>query len=264
MLLKDRVAIITGAAHGQGRGIALKFADEGCNICAADILEEEAKQTAEKCVQKGREAIAVNCDHTDAKQVKNMVDQTIKKFGKIDILVNTAGVSAPLKSIADYTEEEWDKIYAIHVKGPFLCCKYVVPYMKEKRSGNIINFSTTSAIHAPSGRHHYASAKAAIIGLTLNLAVELGVENIRVNVIVPGLIRTEFYDAELPPDIDKDAHFENIGKHILLGRYGIPEDIAGVALFLASDLSAYVTGQQMLVGGGAPLRRPMGPPPPPK
>jgi 3-oxoacyl-[acyl-carrier protein] reductase len=261
MLLKDRVAIVTGAARGMGKAISLKFADEGCNIVIADLLEDEAQQTAAEVKTKGREAIAVKCDQTKINQVKNVVDKTINKFGKVDILVNTAGIGAPLKSIADYTEEEWDQIFAVHVKGPFFFSKFVAPYMKQQKSGNIINFSTSSALHTPSGRHHYTSAKAAVIGLTLNLAVELGVYNIRVNVIIPGAIATSFHDITLPQGVSREKFFSGIGSHVLLGRIGTPEDIAGVALFLASDLSAYVTGQQMLVGGGMPLGRPHGAPP---
>ena len=260
MLLKDKVALITGGSHGMGRGIALKFADEGCSVAIADILQEEANKTVKRVLDKGRDALAVQCDVSDGNQVRNMAEKVITRFGKVDILVNTAGVSAPSKSITDYSEEEWDRTYAIHVKGPYFCYKYVVPQMKHRKSGNIINFSSVGAIYPPSVRATYASAKTAVIGLTVSTAIELAAYNIRVNVIIPGLIRTEFYDNQLPPDIDKDAFFENAGKGILLGRYGTPEDIAGVALFLASDLSAYVTAQQIVVGGGLPYSRPANPP----
>lgn len=261
MLLKDKVAIVTGAARGIGKAISLKFADEGCNIVIADLLEDEGGQTAAEVKAKGRDAVVVKCDQTKISQVENVVDTTMEKFEKIDILVNTAGVGPPLKSIADYTEEEWDRIFAVHVKGPFFFSKYVAPHMILQKAGNIINFSTSSALHTPSGRHHYGAAKAAVIGLTLNLAVELGIHNIRVNAIVPGAINTSFHDATLPPGLSRDQFFSAIGNHVLLGRIGTPEDVAGVALFLASDLSAYVTGQLILVGGGMPLNRPHGAPP---
>ena len=128
--------------------------------------------------------------------------------------------------------------------------------MKKRECGSIINFSSTAAIYPTLPRSDYGAAKAGIIGLTLHTAVELAVFNIRVNVILPGRIRTEFYDAAIPPGTDKDGFFTNMGQTVPLGRVGTPEDIAGVALFLASDLSSYVTGSQLLVAGGAPFRRP--------
>jgi NAD(P)-dependent dehydrogenase (short-subunit alcohol dehydrogenase family) len=256
MLLSDKVAIITGGARGMGKGISLKFADEGCRVAIADILEDEAEQTAAEVKQKGGEAIVVKCDQSDAPQVKNVVDKTIEKFGKVDILVNAAGISAVTKFITEYTEEEWDKIFAIHVKGPFFFLKYAVPHMINRKSGNIINISSTVALLQPSGtRTSYAAAKAAVIGLTYNAAVALAEYNIRVNVIVAGGVKTHFFDHSMSSE-EREKLFTDGGKNVLLGRMGTPEDIAGVALFLASDLSAYVTSQQIVVGGGSPFRPP--------
>ena len=252
MLLKDRVAIVTGGAHGMGRSIAAKFAEEGCSITVADILEEEAQQTADTVKEKGQEAIAVKFDQTDANQVKNMVDKTIEKFGKIDILVNTAGVGCPPSPIDEYPEDEWYKNININLTGPFLCSKYVVPQMKEKKYGSIINFSSIIAITPMPGGGPYAAAKSGLIGLTYTLSAELAPFNIRVNIILPGPTKTQFYDQNFPPSADKDAFFNGIGKSIPLGRVGEPEDFAGVSLFLASELSSYVTGSRVLVAGGAP------------
>jgi 3-oxoacyl-[acyl-carrier protein] reductase len=252
MLLKDRVAIVTGGAHGMGKAIAGKFAEEGCYIAIADILEEEAKQTAADVKKKGREAIVVKCDQTDSKQVKNVVDKTIEKFGKVDILVNAAGVGCPSDPIENYPEDVWYQNLNINLTGPFLFCKYVVPHMKEKKYGSIINFSSVIAITPMPGGGPYVAAKAGLIGLTYSLSAELAPFNIRVNVIIPGPTRTQFYDKNFPPGADKSAFFDGIGKSIPLGRAGTPEDFAGVSLFLASELSSYVTGTRILVAGGAP------------
>ncbi|MGZ4857608.1 MAG: SDR family NAD(P)-dependent oxidoreductase, partial [Methanobacteriaceae archaeon] len=139
MLLSNRVAIITGGARGIGRGIALKFADEGCSIVISDVLADEAEKTVEEISQKGRETIFLKCDVSNSSQVQDTVDQTISRFGKVDILVNNAGIAGAVKSIVDVSEEEWDRLLAINLKGVFLCCKAVVPYMKKKGYGKIIN-----------------------------------------------------------------------------------------------------------------------------
>jgi NAD(P)-dependent dehydrogenase (short-subunit alcohol dehydrogenase family) len=252
MLLEDRVAIVTGGAHGMGRSIASKFAEEGCSIAIADILEEEAQQTAATVKEKGTDAIVVKCDQTDAGQVKNMVEKTMEKFGRIDILVNTAGVGSSPGPIEEYPEDEWHKNIDINLTGPFLCCKYVVPHMKERKYGSIINFSSIIAITPMPGGGPYAAAKSGLIGFTYTLAAELAPFNIRVNIILPGPTKTQFYDGNFPPGANKDEFFEHIGKSIPLGRVGLPEDFAGVSLFLASELSSYVTATRMLVAGGAP------------
>jgi NAD(P)-dependent dehydrogenase (short-subunit alcohol dehydrogenase family) len=255
MLLSNRVAIITGGARGIGRGIALKFADEGCSVVITDVLAEEAKKTSEEISKKGRDAVSIPCDVSDSRQVQEMVNQVISKFGKVDVLVNNAGISggAP-RSITEVSEEIWDKVLDINLKGGFLCCKAVVPHMKTKRYGKIINVSSMAAIAPPAPLIHYSSAKAGILGLTLDLALELAPFNICVNAIIPGAIRSDIWDHIIPPNVDKETFFAEVGKTIApMQRIGSPEDIAGAALFLASDLSAYVTGDRILVGGGAPL-----------
>ena len=160
MLLSDRVAIVTGGAHGMGRSIAQKFADEGCSIAIADILADEANNTAAKISQKSGAAISIPCDITDSSQVQDMVEKAISNFGKVDILVNAAGLAGPSKAIEDYSKEEWDNILAVNLSGPFLCSKYVVPFMKNRKYGRIINFSSVAAIYAKAPRISYGAAKA--------------------------------------------------------------------------------------------------------
>ena len=261
MLLANRVAIITGGAKGIGRSTAIKFAEEGCDIAIVDISMMEANETVNQVEKRGREGLAIECDITDGKKVHGTVNQVINKFGKVDILVNTAGGTGEVKSpdllgIANITEEEWDRVVAVNLKGAFLFCKEVVPYMKERKYGKIINFSSLGWIDPPANSPHYHAAKAGIVGLTNDMACELSPHNIYVNAILPGPIRTPFYDKVLATrtEQEKDAFFKGIGKTVPLQRVGTSEDVAGVALFLASELSSFVAGASIPVGGGIPLR----------
>jgi NAD(P)-dependent dehydrogenase (short-subunit alcohol dehydrogenase family) len=253
MLLSNRVAIITGGARGIGKGIALKFADEGCSIVIVDLLEAEAKKTLEEILNKGRGGLFFQCDVSDSHQVNDMVDKVINKFGKVDILVNNAGIGHEVKSITEVTEEEWDKVLSVDLKSVFLCCKAVVPYMKEKQYGKIINISSGAAIRPPAPTIAYTAAKTGILGLTLDLALELAPLNICVNAILPGAIITDMWDFHLPAGINREDYYREMGKIFSpMQRMGTPGDIAGAALFLASDLSSYVTGERIFVGGGIP------------
>lgn len=255
MLLSNRVAIITGGARGIGRGIAVKFAEEGCSPVIADVLVSEVKQTMEEVSRRGKEGFFVQCDVADSRQVQDMVDQVLRKFGKVDILVNNAGVSPHGHSIADVSEEEWDRLLTINLKGVFLCCKAVVPHMKEKNYGKIINISSTAAIAPPAPNIHYSSAKAGVLGLSLDLALELAPFNICVNAIIPGAILTPMWETLIPAGTNKEDFFAEMAKTVSpLQRFGTPEDVAGAALFLASALSGFVTGDRILVTGGYPLR----------
>lgn len=254
MLLKDRVAIITGGAKGMGRGMALKFAEEGCSVAVADISINEANDTVAEVSKRRKEGLAIQCDVTDGNQVRQTVEKVIDKFGKIDILINNAGAIAPHKDIEDITEEEWDKVMALNLKSSFLFCKYVVPHMKKQKYGKIIGISSIGGIQPPAHEIHYNTAKAAIIGFTYDLGKALAPFNINVNAILPGPVRTSFYERMTGSmtEQQKDGFFANLGKKVPLGRVGTPEDIAGAALFLSSELSAYVTCENLLVAGGLP------------
>jgi NAD(P)-dependent dehydrogenase (short-subunit alcohol dehydrogenase family) len=258
MILSNRVAIITGGVRGIGKGIALKFAEEGCSIVITDVLEAEAEKTREEISKIGRDVVFVQCDVSDSHQVQSMVSQAICKFGKVDILVNNAGIAPLPKPITDISEEEWDRILTVNLKGVFLCCQAIVPHMKEKRYGKIINMSSIVALRAPGPPiYAYDASKAGVLINTLGLAVELAPFNICVNAILPGAVRTDMSRTLVPPGVKEDDFYAEWGKGIPMQRVGTPNDIAGVALFLASDLSGYVTGSGIIVGGGLPWINPM-------
>lgn len=255
MLLTNRVAIVTGGAVGIGKGIAQKFAQEGCSVVISDISESTGEKTAYEISLLGRDTLFVRCDVKEKKQVREMVAQTINKFGKVDILVNNAGGVLGSKdgSIAGLSEEEWDRIVDVNLKGPFLCCQAVAPYMKERKYGKIVNVSSMGAIHPPAPIAHYHAAKGGVLSLTKNLAFELARFNITVNAILPGPIRSEFYSEMFTRIEEREEFFTILGNRVPMHRMGTPEEVAGVALFLSTELSSYVTGQSICVGGGLPL-----------
>jgi NAD(P)-dependent dehydrogenase (short-subunit alcohol dehydrogenase family) len=285
-LLTDKVAIINGGATGMGRATAYLFAEEGCHCVIADVNEEEGKKTAAEATQRGREAVFIKCDITDLKQIKDCVDQTVKKFGTVHILVGCAGGSVPGGSSGrqrrgdgtpkigvEYTDEKhFDMRTDLNYKGHVFFCKEVVPYFKKQKYGKICLVSSMGVYNPPGPSADYHGAKAAIIGLVYNLAYELGPSNINVNGILPGPVKTPFWDpvlAMLPPE-ERDTALDRIGLESPLGRVGRPEDIGYAALFLCSEMSSFITGQMFNISGGLPMKhyqpggmvgRPSGAPP---
>jgi len=257
MLLKDKVALVTGSANGIGQSIAKRFAKEGCDLIINDLYLDPAEKVAEEIKSLGREAIAIKADIGNSAEVNKMIETAADKFHKIDILVNSAGGVSGTEGRGNsdnITEEEWDSVVNLNLKGPFLVTMGVLPYMKKNGYGKIIFISSMGAISPCVSVIHYHAAKAGVLGLMTNLAFELAPMNIYVNAIAPGPVETTFWDALLPPGPDRDALFKAIAKkEVPLERIGKPEDIAGPALFLASGLSDYITGQVINVGGGQPL-----------
>ena len=258
MLLNEKVAIVTGGAKGMGSGMAVRFAEEGCSVAIADISMEEAEKTLARVSETGRKGLALPCDVTDLNQVRETVNKVLKTFGKIDILINNAGGISSSPPIEDMTEAEWDGMLNLNLKSDFLFCKFVVPHMKKQGRGKIVNISSIGAIQPPHHAIHYNTAKSGIIGFTYDLANALAPHNINVNCILPGPVRTSFYDHNIGSmtDEEKDDFFAYLGTKVPLQRVGTAKDIAGAALFLASELSDYITGETLLVAGGLPLQPP--------
>jgi NAD(P)-dependent dehydrogenase (short-subunit alcohol dehydrogenase family) len=259
MLLKDRVAIITGGSSGMGRAMAHMFADEGCSVAIVDIQTEKGEKIEADISKKGGNATFVQCDVTKSDQVQKMVDQVISKYKKVDILVNCAGgitgKEAGNDFIENVSEERWHTIVDLNLTSVFLCTKAVLPHMKKRKYGRIINFSSIGAVQPVGPGTPYHTAKAGILGFTYDLASQVGPFNILVNAILPGVIRTEFWEPLLTKITDREGFFANISKEIVpLGRMGTAEEVAGAALFLASDLASHVTGTTLNVTGGMPLK----------
>ena len=268
MLLPDKVALINGGATGMGRATAIKFAEEGCSSVIADVNEIGAAETVKEVKKRSKDCLFVKCDIMDLKQIKNAVDQTIKKFGRVDILVGCAGgvprsiVRTPPKAgerskrgIAYTDEAFYDVMLNLNLKGHVFFCKEVAPYMIKQNYGKIILISSQGVLAPPSPSVEYHTAKAGILGLVYNLACELAPHNITVNGVLPGPIKTPFWDPMMVgmSEKDREARFEQMGKSVPLQRIGLPEDIANTILFFASELSSWVTGQALIVAGGNPL-----------
>ncbi len=256
MLLQNRTAIVTGGAVGIGGGISARFAAEGASVVIADISEANGKKTEEQITKAGGKATFIKCDVTSRAEVFAMAEKAVATYGKIDILVNNAGGVPNIRGerLEEITDDEWQRFMDLNLKSVFLCCQAAVPYMKKNGYGKIVNFSSLGAVHPAVSVVHYHAAKGGVISLTYNLAYELAPSNICVNCILPGPVKTPFWDPVLKGVNDVDAYFEEIGKReVPLGRVATPDDLAGNALYLASDLSTYVTGQLLYVGGGQPL-----------
>jgi 3-oxoacyl-[acyl-carrier protein] reductase len=264
-MLPDRVAIINGGATGMGRSTALLFAEEGCSCVIADINEVEGKKTAAEATKKGKESIFLHCNITDLQQIKDCVTRTVNKFGKVDILVGSAGGSkvksgagVSLKKGIQYVNEEYyDSIMALNLKGHVFFCKEVAPYMIKQNYGKIVLISSMGVYSPPGPSSEYHSAKAGILGLTYNLAYELAPYHITVNAILPGPVKTPFWDPvfSMIPESERGAALDKLGQATPLGRVGLPEDIANAVLFFSSDMSSFITGQALGVAGGVPLSR---------
>ena len=243
MLLQDKVALITGAARGIGKAIALQFAKEGCHIAFTDIqLNDEVKQTIEELQSLGVMVAFYEGDVSDFELAHQIIEQVHEKFGKIDILVNNAGITRDTLLLR-MSEKQWDDVIEVNLKSAFNYVHAVLPIMLRQRAGSIISLSSVVGIGGNAGQANYAASKAGIIGFIKSLSKELGSRNIRANAIAPGFILTEMTLA-LP-----EATRAEMVKMVPMRRCGEAEEVAKVALFLASDLSSYVSGQVLSVNG---------------
>ncbi len=243
-LLENKVALITGAGRGIGKAIAMRFAQEGCKIAFTDIaLNDVVMETEKELKAMGVEAKAYASNAANFEETHKVVDEIVKDFGRIDILVNNAGITKDT-ALKRMTEEQWDAVINVNLKSVFNFTKAVQPIMWKQAGGSVINMSSVVGVSGNANQCNYSASKAGIIGFTKSAAKEMGVRNIRHNAIAPGFIITAMTNA-LPEDVRKQ--WESL---IPLRRGGTPEDVANVALFLASDLSSYVTGQVIHCCGG--------------
>ncbi|MCM1110361.1 MAG: 3-oxoacyl-[acyl-carrier-protein] reductase [Clostridium sp.] len=243
-LLEGKTALITGAARGIGKAIAIKFAQEGANIAFTDLnIDENAEETRSEIAALGVEVKAYASDASNFAQTQEVVAKVVADFGRIDILVNNAGITKD-GLMMRMTEEQWDRVITVNLKSAFNFINAVLPVMLRQRSGSIINMASVVGVHGNAGQANYAASKAGLIALAKSIAQEVGSRSIRANAIAPGFIETAM-TAALPDNVREEWK-----KKIPLRRGGKAEDIANVATFLASDLSSYVTGQVIQVDGG--------------
>jgi NAD(P)-dependent dehydrogenase (short-subunit alcohol dehydrogenase family) len=246
MRIKDKVAIVTGAGRGIGEGIALRFAGEGARVIVNDVNEGEATRTAQAIQSKGGKAVAVTGSVGSRDVAQKMVDTAVKEFGTVDILVNNAGIIRDAM-LHKMTDEQWDQVIEVNLKGVFLCTQCAARVMREKGYGKIINISSTSWRGNP-GQINYSATKAGVIGMTKTTAKELAPKGINVNVIAPGMIWTDMIKSMPPAMVERME--KGLAFIVPLNRKGLPQDIANLALFLASDESSFITGQLIHCDGG--------------
>lgn len=250
MRLKDKVAIVTGSAQGLGKTYALALSGEGARIVIADVIDtQDAKLAIE---ERGGEVLALHVDVSDEKSTREMVQQTIERFGRIDVLINNAAIFASIvkKPFYALSGQEWDDVIRVNLKGAFFCCQAVYPQMKKQGKGKIINISSGTWFKGAPLFLHYVTSKAGIVGLTRALAREVGADGISVNAVAPGLTESDALRGN--PINSKEMAQPTINSRCFK-RAEQPEDLVGTIVFLASDESNFITGQTIVVDGGSAM-----------
>lgn len=243
MELSGKVALVTGGAQGIGKAIALLLAKHGADVVVSDINLEKARETASEIEALGRKALALQANVAIWNEVEQMVEAVVERFGRIDILVNNAGITRD-RLILRMTEEDWDMVLDVNLKGTFHCTKAALRHMAKQKSGKIVNIASVSGEMGNPGQANYAASKAGVIGFTKTIAREFASRGINVNAIAPGFIQTAMTDA-IPEKVR-----ETLVQMIPMERLGQPEDVAEAVLFLVSERSSYITGQVLNVNGG--------------
>jgi 3-oxoacyl-[acyl-carrier protein] reductase len=243
MLLKDKIALITGSARGIGKEIALTFAREGATVVICDVNIDLANQTQREFEAQGLLAASFSCDVTKISEVEEMINKILDKFKRIDILVNNAGITKD-NLLLRLSEADWDAVIDVNLKGSFNCTKAVSKVMLKQKMGNIINIASIIGIIGNAGQANYSASKGGIIALTKSVAREFASRGIRCNAVAPGFIQTEM-TAKLSEEVK-----QKMLSQIPLGKLGSPSDVAGACVFLASSESSYITGQTIIVDGG--------------
>ena len=249
MKLKDKVAIVTGAGKGIGKGIAKVFSREGAKVVLADWDEEAGEKTSEEIRRSGGDAFFMKCDISNEEQVKAMIQATIAKYGRINVLVNNAAIGV-YKTVLDTTTEEWDHCLAVNLKGVFLCSKYAIPHIKTAGGGAIVNIASVHSYQNVGGTAPYAASKAGVVALTRVMAIDYGRDKIRVNAICPGWIDTPLIQSIFAGTPDPGKARQEVERRQILGRLGTPEEVGQAAAFLASEEASYITGASLMVDNG--------------
>lgn len=250
MWLKDKVAVVTGAATGIGRAAAEKFAREGAQVVLGDIDEEEGRGVAQSICEGGGDARFYRCDVSLEAEVASLLAFAVATYGGLDTLFNNAGIEQPVTPSDRVTEALFDQVIGVNLKGTFFGCKHAVPHLRARGGGTIVNNSSVSAFANVGGNVSYAASKGAVMSLTRVLAVEYALENIRVNAICPGVIDTRMNRRNLELTDDPDALQSRWLAATPLGRMGTPEEVAQTVLYLASEQSSFTTGVGLLIDGG--------------
>lgn len=246
MRLKDKVSIITGSGAGIGRATAVKFAAEGARVIVCDIDVKGVEDAVAEIRQKGGEAIGFKLDVTNKAEIESMVKAIMEKWGRVDVLVNNAGIIQD-NQLAKMTDEQFDRVININLRGTYLCARAVIEIMIAQKSGVLLNASSITGLYGNYGQTNYAASKWGVIGMAKSWAKELGRHGIRANAVCPGFIRTTILDP-MPPKV-----IEDMERKVPLRRLGRPEEIANVYAFLASDEASYITNAVIEVSGGVTL-----------
>ena len=247
--LDNKVAVITGSASGIGRATAMLFAGEGAAVVVADLNQDGGETTVRGCKEHGGRAVFQKADVSSEEDVKAMIARAVREFGGLDIIYNNAGIGGAVGPLDEITVENWDRSQAVLLRGVFLGIKHAIPEMRKRGGGSIISTASIAGIQGFAGLHAYCAAKAGVVNLTRSAAIELGKDHIRVNCICPGGINTPILtrnNAALQPLVE-----QQLAKGQPIPRAGHPQDIANMALFLASDESEWLSGQAMVVDGAA-------------
>ncbi|MFW0714969.1 SDR family NAD(P)-dependent oxidoreductase [Pedobacter sp. N23S346] len=244
-ILKDKVAIVSGAGSGIGRAIAITYAKEGAKVVVADINEVHADETVKLIHENGGDAFTVKADSSIATENKKLVEITVEKYGRLDIACNNAGIGGPAKPTGEYEPEEWDKVIALNLNGVFYACRYQLEQMEKNGGGSIINIASIHGKVAAPNSPAYTASKHAVVGLTKNIAAEYATKNIRCNAVGPGYVETPLLSANLDQKT-QDA----IAAKSPINRLGTPQEIADLVAFLSSDKSSFTTGSYIIADGG--------------